>query len=77
MEIAVSKMTRDMEIERTLAMANELILTRLGSSKSEKSENELSVAVREIAEIRTQMLTNPEFDPVEQTRAVEIFLELK
>ena len=77
MEIAVSKMTRDMEIERTLAMANELILTRLSSSRSEKSENELSVAVREIAEIRTQMLTNPEFDPVEQTRAVEIFLELK
>ena len=68
-------MTRDTEIEQTLAVANELILTRLGSSSSKAAENELSVAVRKIAEIRTRMLTNPGFDPTEQTRAVEFLLE--
>ena len=68
-------MTRDTEIEQTLAVANELILTRLSSSSSKAAENELSVAVRKIAEIRTRMLTNPGFDPTEQTRAVEFSLE--
>lgn len=65
-------MTRGTEIEQTLALANELILTRLTSSRSDEK---LSAAVREIADIRTQMLTDPEFNPAEQTRALEIFLE--